>query len=758
MRSSTSTLACCLLLLCCKGDVDTPDTDSAVGDMEVHEPNAGPSIDPRTPTAFHSYEAAVGELEVAGVADSSTASVAWTSSTGSGTATGTTEWSATVPLVQGLQDLVFTATDEQGERGSALLRVLYQDDIHFGQPPRLQDRVSLPYDTVRVSIPVETEGQVEAPELIFQCQDHEGWSVALSEDEGVLEASFTAPAEPVRCSAWVELSLDGEARRSLATPFQVVEPLAEGRAAELLAHLDAMGDLLAEHPEDWEGGVQAVLRALEEGGHATEAGYSDLGIWWLTTEGFLLQLAVMIEGADAGWESPAPPQPPPPLPAGTPDSVMTLFQFDDSGPSFYEGVGSVLAAGGECVDLDIELHEGEDFDPDNVLQMGSGISQLATHGHLISPSTCAASEDQDAYPWWWQCGDGEGAVGFALDVTPTDELVEAWATDFTALNLTLVDFRLKHTEDGLQYVPISDENARMLALPGLFDDHLEATALDRGVVLLGSCWSMADVSLAQVLTSKGASAVIGFTDIVQRAYTFAFYGAMWSAWLEGASLDESFAAAFDALGGQDDDAWFTEYAGYPPPAHPDSPSVPQLVGDGDVTLGALLRDGSFEDGGFWQLDGDASMVSSFNGHTPTDGSQMLDLSTDWDSGYSFGDARGELCGDLLPAGTYRFAFDWKVVTHQDNTQCTSSKNPWFIAWIEAYEPVRADPFDLDVAREDWCTDVQPDGGFYATDWYHEELTVSVPDLADPYVGFKAGNAVNRDHHVLVDDVVVERME
>jgi hypothetical protein len=758
MSRTSLTVACGLLLFGCKASDAPPDSAPAEGELVVHQPLEGPSIDLRVPTAFHSYEATVAEIEVAGVADPSAVAVAWSGPGGSGAAEGTSAWSATVPLEHGLQDLVFTATDEQGEQGDTLLRVLYQDDIHFGQPPRLEQRVVLPYDGVDVSIPVQTDGQVEGPELVFQCEDHEGWSVSLIEHEAGLEASFTAPGEAVRCSAWVELSLDGEARRSLATPFSVVEPLADGRAAQVLAQLDDMGDVLAQHPEDWEAGVQAVLEALEAGGYAREAGYSDQGIWWITTDGFLLQLAVMLEGADAGWDAPGPPPPPPPVPSGAPDPILNLYQFVDNGPTFYEGVGSVIAAGGECVDLGIELREGEDFDINSVLAMASGINQLATHGQLISPSTCADAVDQDAYPWWWQCGDGEGAVGFALDVTPTEAIIEDWYADFAAFNLTLVDFRLKHTEDGLLYVPISDPHSRMLVLPGLFDDHMGSDDLDRAVVMLGSCWSMSDHSLAQVLTSKGASAVIGFTDIVQRAYSLSFYGAMWSAWLEGASLQESFVAAFAALDQQDDDAWFTEWAGYPPPGSPDTPSVPELYGDGEVILGGLLTDGSFEDGGFWQLGGDASMVSSFNGHTPTDGSQMLDLSTDWDSGYSYGEARGELCGTVLPAGTYRFSFDWKVVTHADNTQCSSAENPWFIAWIEAYDPVRPDPLDLDVGRKAWCDDVQPDGGFQATDWYHAELSVSVPDLTAPYVGFKAGNAVNREHHVLVDAVEVVRVE
>jgi len=63
--------------------------------------------------------------------DGTVAGVTWTSAGGSGTATGTTPWSASVPLVYGPNTVVFTATDDEGRTATA------SRTVTFNPPPSL---------------------------------------------------------------------------------------------------------------------------------------------------------------------------------------------------------------------------------------------------------------------------------------------------------------------------------------------------------------------------------------------------------------------------------------------------------------------------------------------------------------------------------------------------------------------------------------------------------------------------------------------
>jgi hypothetical protein len=97
--------------------------------MTVTFDDVAPSISITSPTTDPSYGTTVSPLDISGVASDNLelASVTWvnTSTGTTGTASGTSIWSASVPLQQGLNAVVFTATDGVGNTSTATLTVTY---------------------------------------------------------------------------------------------------------------------------------------------------------------------------------------------------------------------------------------------------------------------------------------------------------------------------------------------------------------------------------------------------------------------------------------------------------------------------------------------------------------------------------------------------------------------------------------------------------------------------------------------------------
>jgi hypothetical protein len=94
--------------------------------------NTPPTISLKTPTSGSSYEAQEDSLTVEGSASDSSAidRVTWRISNGGyGTAVGTNQWKASaIPLVEGENEIIFTAVDTHGNQGIKRMKVSYNPE------------------------------------------------------------------------------------------------------------------------------------------------------------------------------------------------------------------------------------------------------------------------------------------------------------------------------------------------------------------------------------------------------------------------------------------------------------------------------------------------------------------------------------------------------------------------------------------------------------------------------------------------------
>src|SRR5207247_11396467 len=88
-----------------------------------------PTVDIAAPTAAPSYSTYLAPLTVGGTALDAVglSTVTWSNSGtgGTGTATGTTNWSASIPLANGLNTIVVTAKDTAGNTATDTLSVTF---------------------------------------------------------------------------------------------------------------------------------------------------------------------------------------------------------------------------------------------------------------------------------------------------------------------------------------------------------------------------------------------------------------------------------------------------------------------------------------------------------------------------------------------------------------------------------------------------------------------------------------------------------
>jgi hypothetical protein len=173
--------------------------------------------------------------------------------------------------------------------------------------------------------------------------------------------------------------------------------------------------------------------------------------------------------------------------------------------------------------------------------------------------------------------------------------------------------------------------------------------------------------------------------------------------------------------------------------------------------GGLLDDGGFEQRSGWTVDRNADVVSGVGTLVPYNGAQMLTLYLAPNTGAAFGKA-WQVLGDDLPEGRFEMSMMWRVWTRWSD--CKSSGDPWAIARVDGGGEVGAVEIATQmVENTDWCDDlVTHPGGRYKNDW--QELTIEFDGPVEgPVISFIMGSGTGvDDHHWLVDDVSLRRVQ
>lgn len=209
-------------------------------------------------------------------------------------------------------------------------------------------------------------------------------------------------------------------------------------------------------------------------------------------------------------------------------------------------------------------------------------------------------------------------------------------------------------------------DGELFLLPAFFRAHVGE--LPRSLVLLGTCFSLRNRSLANAFRAKGAAAVVGFTDSVNSGYAKSVLTTFVEQLFEVKTVKQAFDEAVKVHGKHDGGA---------PPAYF------ALVGDEALRL----PHGGLENGGFeagrdaWYPLGDARVASDFAGASPTEGSLLGFVGGNNCSQENYGVLRQVLC---VPLKATNLTFDWNFHSAYYPALCQSPDSPWSGSYQEDF--------------------------------------------------------------------------
>jgi hypothetical protein len=274
-------------------------------------------------------------------------------------------------------------------------------------------------------------------------------------------------------------------------------------------------------------------------------------------------------------------------------------------------------------------------------------------------------------------------------------------------------------------------NGGLALLPSFFSYYL--SDLPNSLVVLSSCRSAYNNSMASVFLSYKAGAVIGFSDYVKTSYAQNTIKTV----LQDLYMDKTvLEGAVDAI------TQFGQNDGGNPPA------FFTLYGAGDLKLaGPGLQNGGFEEGSLdqWSPEGDGRVIRQLGSTVPTEGSYMGIISTGLGFIQTNGSIRQDFC---LPANATTLNFDWNFFSEEFLEFCGSIFQDFFN--ITLYEldsngmPVNSHLlFHRQI--DDLCccvtlSDVHFDqDGAYTTGWLTSNLDVSAYAGEHVTIEFSTGN-------------------
>ncbi|MFH1469226.1 MAG: hypothetical protein ABIO70_32860 [Pseudomonadota bacterium] len=736
-------------------DADTDaDTDTDVDERLVDTTDL-PGIWLVSPTGYGTWQAEDASLGVAGQADEGTVSVAWESDLGgAGAASGSESWSATLSLSEGEQVFTFTATDAEGDEGTASLRVLYQPDITFDLRPTVTPDVAvLGQDTtVAVEIGFATDEVVSGAEVQLTCSSgtYTG-SATVSGAAGGYTAQGSVSGLPTAqddCLASVTVQLASGQRLSPTNLARVRAPVTEERWGEVIALLEGAG---AAFDADGEQGALDYFAARTD--IALYGPSPDGTVWAVTSEGIPLGVGDLTDREGAPVE-PELSTVSPSTRGGAPGENVYLYSpylcefgaLDEAGtllPTLdwdFVGCDGWLVAG---------AWSNDDATPEVFVDgvADAGVYHVSSHGKLFASSLCSPVGIR-GFPGPFVCPDAWGtssSSGVATIQTLSDPVLTGYDV---ALTSDLFAWRL-----AILYTPASalacGHHFLLTMLPPWFDARLSTGALDDALVFLSVCYSGANSSLYQVFMEKGAQAVIGFDGPLEAEYGFPFSQGYYDSWAFGTSDGhQAFADAIVLAG-----------------PHGDSGTHPVLFErDDGLPAMNLVSNGTFERALVdWSDEGQASTnIYAFVTPDPAGGARYatLEITSSPSTLYS-------LVHQTLPAmdpGDYKLRFRWQAVSDYRNvySDCSAWGTPWFVARLdkttgnEIVFGVSPSSEAAEYHVEGYCALMSLDTtGYYVTGWQEAEIPVEIT-AADTSVdlNFTVGSDHFYDFAMLVDDATL----
>ncbi len=553
-----------------------------------------PEIGITSPTAANRYDAEDSVLVLAGTASEDVVEVSWELLGGdAGQAEGSVSWSAELSLAEGLNDLRVDGTTADGAVATTYLRVLWQPDVGFDGRPELDAFLYRPGDTASFSLGVLADGALADAQGALDCEEAGASTFAVSEAAGedgytVYEGQLTVPHATDQCDVWLELSVDGQARRSQATALWVREEPSSERVDELSdLHLD-LASIAGEHAGDWDAIWAAVLPELEGRSDIDRVWFTGDGVFWLTDDPLRFSLGgVPILQESQGAEGPplpsAPPPPPPPddgsCGAGANDIPKSLYLYttDEDFPYYKDPYpadelqGWAFQSG--CVEEeDIHLAglaTAEADMADYLSALGPGLIFIEGHGGNMPVGWMPSSwPPSSGIPYWYPFGGSKGAIQLQLRNLQWCTL-NPDGTHSDACKAIYEPYQLRWGE--LIDVSVEPHDAskgvlRVYGVGGVFDSEIPDNSLDDSVVVLSNCNSMSNASMHSVFTHKGAASVLGYSSVTLIPFQAVFENGLYGYLLPdypgasfvsegGHTIGEAYDKAYDDIGYADDIGW-----------------------------------------------------------------------------------------------------------------------------------------------------------------------------------------------------------
>lgn len=197
------------------------------------------------------------------------------------------------------------------------------------------------------------------------------------------------------------------------------------------------------------------------------------------------------------------------------------------------------------------------------------------------------------------------------------------------------------------------EKGSLVVLPPFFRRYLNV--LPNSLVVVAACRSAMSRSLIDVLLSKGASAVVGYTEIVNSKYAQGTTQEIVRSMLQDNSLGVAIESARAKFGSVDESTGWRA----------------KLFGAGNLDI--LLSEGGLFNGDFeigslepWRTKGDGRIILQLKSTRPTQGKFMGIIST----GLGFTTATGEISQSLcLPDSAKNLRFDWNFLSEEFLEYC-----------------------------------------------------------------------------------------
>ncbi len=288
-------------------------------------------------------------------------------------------------------------------------------------------------------------------------------------------------------------------------------------------------------------------------------------------------------------------------------------------------------------------------------------------------------------------------------------------------------------------------------LPGFFQHYLGS--LPNSIVFLAACRSAYNSSMADVFLAKGASAVIGYTDYVNSGYAQGTTQELYKKLvLEDKTIKEGFDSAVALFGANDADA---------------DPAALTLFGNNQAKRhsGELANSG-FEDGVItpWERTGDGRIITQLGNFSPVEGQYMGIVST----GLGFTTASGELSQVFcLPDNAQSLTFSWNYNSEEFLEYCGSQYQDFFSVQMCEIDQATEQELSCDTLLsrtvDSLCGSVSAVGfsfdqnGVYSTGWINSDLLIN-PAYLGKSVKLKvaAGDVGDSiyDTAVLVDNFAV----